>query len=97
MARDEALTMLKPVLEDDSILKIGQNMKYDAKIFTRHGIDVAPIDDTMLILDEVSGSHFVGAAANVGTRWPMNDGPGNAEAFLGTGHQRPAEDDRRDR
>ena len=31
-----------------------------------------PIDDTMLILDEVTGSHFVGAAANVGTRWPIH-------------------------
>ncbi|RHZ94969.1 DNA polymerase I [Cereibacter sphaeroides] len=44
-----ALSMLKPVLEDDSILKIGQNMKYDAKILARHGIRVAPIDDTMLM------------------------------------------------
>ena len=43
------LAMLKPVLEDDSILKIGQNMKYDAKILARHGIAVAPIDDTMLM------------------------------------------------
>jgi DNA polymerase I len=47
--RDAALAALKPVLEDDSILKIGQNMKYDAKIFARNGIRVAPIDDTMLI------------------------------------------------
>jgi DNA-binding IclR family transcriptional regulator len=31
-----------------------------------------PIDDSMLILDEVAGSHFVGAAGNVGTRWPMH-------------------------
>jgi DNA polymerase-1 len=46
---DEALAILKPVLEDDSILKIGQNMKYDAKIFARYGVDVAPIDDTMLM------------------------------------------------
>ena len=46
---DEALAMLKPVLEDDAILKIGQNMKYDAKIFARNGIRVAPIDDTMLL------------------------------------------------
>jgi DNA polymerase-1 len=46
---DTALSMLKPVLEDDSILKIGQNMKYDAKILARHGIAVAPIDDTMLM------------------------------------------------
>ncbi|WP_145106554.1 DNA polymerase I [Cereibacter sediminicola] len=46
---DLALSMLKPVLEDEAILKIGQNMKYDAKIFARHGIRVAPIDDTMLM------------------------------------------------
>ena len=31
-----------------------------------------PIDDSMLILDEVAGSHFVGAAGNVGTRWPLH-------------------------
>ncbi|MGI9247883.1 MAG: IclR family transcriptional regulator [Woeseiaceae bacterium] len=31
-----------------------------------------PIDDTMLILDEVTGSHFVGAGGNVGTRWPIH-------------------------
>jgi len=49
MALDAALAALKPVLEDDAILKIGQNMKYDAKIFARHGIRVAPIDDTMLM------------------------------------------------
>lgn len=45
----DVLAALKPILEDDSILKIGQNMKYDAKIFARHGIEVAPIDDTMLM------------------------------------------------
>ncbi len=45
----EALALLKPVLEDPSILKIGQNMKYDAKIFARLGVHVAPIEDTMLI------------------------------------------------
>ena len=31
-----------------------------------------PIDDTMLILDEVTGGHVVGAAGNVGTRWPIH-------------------------
>lgn len=31
-----------------------------------------PVDDTMLIIDEVTGSHFVGASGNVGTRWPMH-------------------------
>jgi len=45
----EVLAVLKPVLEDPAILKIGQNMKYDAKILARHGVAVAPVDDTMLI------------------------------------------------
>ena len=31
-----------------------------------------PIDDTMLILDEVTGGHFVAAGGNVGTCWPMH-------------------------
>lgn len=46
---DAALKLLKPILEDPAILKIGQNMKYDAKIFARYGVSVAPIDDTMLM------------------------------------------------
>jgi len=49
MPVQEALDILRPVLEDPSILKIGQNMKYDFKIFARLGITVAPIDDTMLL------------------------------------------------
>ncbi|MEX0317753.1 MAG: DNA polymerase I [Ruegeria sp.] len=49
MPVDEALTLLKPVFEDPSVLKIGQNMKYDAKIFARYGVNVAPVDDTMLM------------------------------------------------
>jgi len=49
MTMDQALALLKPVLEDPAILKIGQNMKYDWKIFARHGIRIAPFDDTMLM------------------------------------------------
>lgn len=49
MSLQVAMDMLRPMLEDESILKIGQNMKYDAKIFVRYGAVVAPIDDTMLI------------------------------------------------
>ncbi|WP_237152703.1 DNA polymerase I [Oryzibacter oryziterrae] len=40
---------VKPVLEDASILKIGQNVKYDWVILKNIGITVAPYDDTMLI------------------------------------------------
>jgi DNA polymerase-1 len=45
----EALDVLKPLLVDRSVMKIGQNMKYDTKIMSRYGIDIDPIDDTMLM------------------------------------------------
>ncbi|TGQ71581.1 DNA polymerase I [Mesorhizobium sp. M00.F.Ca.ET.186.01.1.1] len=45
----EALAILKPLLEDKSVLKIAQNLKYDLVIMSRYGVDVAPFDDTMLI------------------------------------------------
>ena len=41
--------MLKPLLEDPSVLKIGHNIKYDLNVLTRYGIDVTPIDDTMVL------------------------------------------------
>ncbi|MDF1748211.1 MAG: DNA polymerase I [Alphaproteobacteria bacterium] len=47
--KKEALDLLKPLLEDPGVLKIGQNIKYDAVIFAQEGISVGPIDDTMLI------------------------------------------------
>ena len=46
---ETALELLKPLLEDQSILKVGQNFKYDLGVFQRQGIDVSPYDDTMLI------------------------------------------------
>ena len=49
LPKARVLAMLRPMLEDGSILKIGQNMKYDAKIFALEGVNVAPIDDTMLM------------------------------------------------
>jgi DNA polymerase-1 len=45
----DALALLKPVLEHAGILKIGQNFKYDYLVMLRHGIAIAPFDDTMLI------------------------------------------------
>ena len=57
---DEAIGLLKPLLEDPGILKIGQNLKYDWVVLARHGIEIAPFDDTMLIsyvLDAGKGGH----------------------------------------
>ncbi|KAB2666327.1 DNA polymerase I [Brucella tritici] len=56
----EALAALKVVLEDASVLKIAQNMKYDWLVMRRHGINAVSFDDTMLIsyvLDAGTGSH----------------------------------------
>jgi DNA polymerase-1 len=61
-----ALAMLKPLLESDAVLKIGQNAKYDLNILARHGIAVAPVDDTMVMsfdldagrqIDGIGGGH----------------------------------------
>jgi DNA polymerase-1 len=49
------LAALKPLLEDDSILKVGQNLKYDALIFLQRGIRLNPIDDTMLMSYAIEG------------------------------------------
>jgi len=45
----DAIARLKPLLEDPSVLKVAQNMKYDWLVLARCGIEVAPFDDTMLI------------------------------------------------
>ncbi len=45
----EAIEVLKPLLENASVLKIGQNLKYDWVVLARQGIRMAPIDDTMLM------------------------------------------------
>ena len=58
-----ALAALKPLLEDAAVLKVFQNGKYDLNIFARQGINVAPIDDTMVIsfaLDAGRGEEGMG-------------------------------------
>ena len=45
----DALKLLKPLLENESVLKILHNAKYDMQIFRRHGVALVPIEDTMLL------------------------------------------------
>ncbi|HWX88933.1 MAG TPA: DNA polymerase I, partial [Rhizomicrobium sp.] len=49
MREADVLGRLKPLLEDDAVLKVGQNLKYDALVFLQRGIRLDPIDDTMLM------------------------------------------------
>ncbi|MCI4660819.1 MAG: DNA polymerase I [Neomegalonema sp.] len=49
MPRARCLELLRPVLSDPAVLKIGQNLKYDMKVLANYGLELAPIDDTMLL------------------------------------------------
>ena len=54
------LEKIKPILEDPSIKKVGQNIKFDFTVLKQNGIEVNPIEDTMLIsytLDAGSNRH----------------------------------------
>jgi len=67
-----ALSMLKPLLENPGVLKIGQNIKYDMQVLAqdRYAIALSPIDDTMILsyvlesglhghgMDELARLHF---------------------------------------
>lgn len=59
--RDWVLEQLKPILEDDSIKKVGQNLKYDMNILAPYGITLRGVAyDTMLesyVLDSVASRH----------------------------------------
>jgi DNA polymerase I len=51
----DLIVALKSLLEDESVLKIAQNLKYDYLIFLQRGIRVAPYDDTMLMSYALEG------------------------------------------
>lgn len=61
ISRERALALLTPLLEDESVLKVGQNLKFDRGILQNYGIELRGIAfDTMLesyILDSVAGRH----------------------------------------
>ena len=84
MPLDQALAMLKPVLEDPSVIKIGQNMKYDAKVFARYGIDVAPIDDTMLMSYALHGGEHGHGMDTLSERY-LSHTPIPIKPLLGSG------------
>jgi DNA polymerase-1 len=81
---EAVLALLKPLLEDDAVLKVGQNMKYDAKIFALRGIDVAPIDDTMLMSYALhSGLH--GHGMDTLSERYLDHAPIEIKSLLGSG------------
>jgi DNA polymerase-1 len=65
----EALDVLKPMLEDRSVLKIAQNLKYDWLVMTRYGIDITPFDDTMLLSYTVDAGKGGNGMDELSERW----------------------------
>ncbi len=66
----DALSRLKELLEDASILKIAQNLKYDYLLMKRYGIETKSFDDTMLlsyVLD--GGSNALHGMDSLSERW----------------------------
>ncbi|EIO3705199.1 TPA: DNA polymerase I [Vibrio parahaemolyticus] len=65
--RDWVLEQLKPILEDDAQAKVGQNLKYDASVLARYGIEMKGIKyDTMLasyVYNSVGGKHDMDSLA----------------------------------
>ena len=67
---DTAIGLLKPMLEDPGVLKVGQNIKYDMQVMARYGVEISPVDDTMVLsyvleaglhghgLDELAALHL---------------------------------------
>ncbi|HER27085.1 MAG TPA: DNA polymerase I, partial [Rhodospirillales bacterium] len=65
-----ALKMLKPLLQDPTVLKVGQNIKYDCQVLANYDIAITPVDDTMVLsyvlecglhghgMDELALLHF---------------------------------------
>jgi DNA polymerase-1 len=65
---EKAIALLKPLLEDESVIKIGQNMKYDWQMIAKHGAYMTPCDDTMLlsyVLDGTEHSHGMDALSEM--------------------------------
>lgn len=81
---EDALTILRPVLEDSSILKIGQNIKYDTKIFARYDVSLTPVDDTMLLSYAVNGGKHNHGMDYLSERY-LDHKPISIKTLLGSG------------
>ena len=82
--RQEVLARLKPVLEDPSILKIGQNIKYDLKVFARYDISLISLEDTMLLSYALNGGLHPHAMDRLSQIY-LSHTPISIKSLLGTG------------
>ena len=81
---DDALDLLKPILEDPAIIKVGQNIKYDMKILSRYNINIGPVDDTMLLSYSLHGGAHNHGMDSISNRY-LNHTPISIKSILGSG------------
>ena len=85
----EALARLKPLFENPGVLKIGQNLKYDWLVLSRHGIAIAPYDDTMLMSYVLDAGRGNMGMDDLSQRWlghtpvPFKEVAGQGRRFIG--------------
>ena len=85
---DKALVLakLKPLLEDNAVLKVGQNLKYDMTVLRRHGIEVAPYDDTIVMsFDLEAGKSLSGHGMDEAARQHLGHECISFKDVVGTG------------
>jgi DNA polymerase-1 len=87
LPRGEVLERLRPLLEDPAVLKVGHNLKFDQSVLARHGLEIRPYDDTMLlsyVLDGASHGHGLDELAKLHLDHEMM----TFEAVCGSGRKR---------
>jgi DNA polymerase-1 len=81
----EVIEHLRPLLEDPSVLKVAQNAKYDMAVLSRYGLEVGPIEDTMLISYVLeAGLHKSHGMDELSKRW-LGHEPISFKQVAGTG------------
>lgn len=81
---NEAVALLKPMLEDPAVLKIAQNMKYDWLVLKRYGVEMAPFDDTMLLSYALDAGMGGNGMDELSQRW-LNHTPIPFKEVCGSG------------
>lgn len=71
--RDEALATLAPLLNNDAVLKVFQNGKYDLNVLARYGVDVSPIEDTMVMSFALDAGRGDGVGGGIGVGHGMDE------------------------
>jgi DNA polymerase-1 len=91
-ARDQidptaAIERLRPLLENRSVIKVGQDLKSDFVVFERHGVSLAPYDDIMLMAYVLDAGRAGTGIADLSERW-LGHAPVAFADVAGTGKTR---------